>query len=143
MKKKLNNRGFTLIELLAVLVILITILTIAIPSITASVERNKKNVFNKKIDIIEAQAESYVNLYKNKINYSLFVSGDKEATIDGVSYTQIGSCCINISKIVNVGLLSSDDLKDADDKPIEGFVCYDKYTNKYLYNKTNVGTSEC
>ena len=128
MKKRLNNRGFTLIELLAVLVILITILTIAIPSITASVERNKKNVFNKKIDIIEAQAESFVNLYKNKFSdYSLFSSG---------------SCCIDIVEIEGVGLLNSDDLKDADDKKITGFVCYSDKDYKY-FNALSGSSSVC
>lgn len=127
MKKKKNNKGFTLVELLAVLVILITILTIAIPSITASVERNKKNIFNKKIDIIEAQAESFVNLYKNKFSdYSLFSSG---------------SCCIDIVEIEEVGLLSSDDLKDADDKEIIGFVCYDD--NQYEYSNVLNAHSVC
>ena len=128
--KKLNNKGFTLVELLAVLVILVTILTIAIPSITSSVERNKANMLLKKKKIIEAQAEIFADMYKNKFsNYSNFTNGN---------------CCIIISKIKDVGLLSEEDLKDADGNPISGFVCYDSSTKIYEYS-TSIpsGKSTC
>lgn len=119
---KKNNKGFTLIELLAVLVVLITILLIAVPSITSSIERNKQRMHDKKIDLIEAAAESYVNLYKNNINYTNF---------------KAGSCGIDISKIKNVGLLTNEDLLDADNKVISGSVWYSD--NKYIY-KTRGGS---
>lgn len=123
--KKINNKGFTLVELLAVLVILILILTIAIPSITSSVERNKNNVLNKKINIIEAQAESYVDLYKNKIsNYDTFKNG---------------RCGISVESIKAVGLLTDEDLKDADENDITGNVYYNNTEKKYIYQKN--GTS--
>ena len=115
---KKNNKGFTLIELLAVLVVLITILIIAIPSITSSIERNKKKMLEKKYDLIEAAAESYVNLYKNGINYTNF---------------KAGTCGIDISKIKNVGLLTDEDLLDSDNNIISGSVWYDKTNKKYYY----------
>lgn len=115
--KKLNKKGFTLIELLAVLVILITILTIAIPSITSSVERNKKNMLNKKIDIIEASAEAYVELYKNGFNYDSFMEGN---------------CCININELVSKNILKDSDILDADNEKITGAVCYENPNYKYF-----------
>lgn len=115
MKSIKNNKGFTLVELLAVLVVLITILLIAIPSITSSVERNKNKMLEKKYDIIEAAAETYVNLYKNKINYNSFIQGN---------------CSIDISKIKGVGLLTEEDLTN-DNKVITGSVKYSN--NKYTY----------
>ena len=120
--KKLNNKGFTLVELLAVLVILVTILTIAIPSITSSVERNKANMLEKKYKIIEAQAEIFADMYKNKfLNYSSFINDD-----DG--------CCINISDIKDNGLLTDEDLKDANGNQINGFVCYNSSAKTYNYS---------
>ena len=125
---KKNNKGFTLVELLAVLVILITILLIAIPSITSSVERNKKNMLNKKIDIIEAAAESYVNLYKNSINnYSLFKQGN---------------CVININDIKEKGLLTNEDLLDSDSNSITGYILYETATKEYKYSK-ELSKGEC
>lgn len=119
--KKLNNKGFTLVELLAVLVILITILMIAIPSITSSVERNKQKALDKKIDIIEAAAETYVNQYKNKINYSSFKNGN---------------CCIKLSDIKNSGILTIEDLKDSDNNEIVGSVCYNTTDRTYNYSES-------
>lgn len=115
MKSIKNNKGFTLVELLAVLVVLITILLIAIPSITSSVERTKNKMLEKKYDIIEAAAETYVNLYKNKINYNSFIQGN---------------CSIDINKIKAVGLLTEEDLTN-DNKVITGSVKYSN--NKYTY----------
>lgn len=123
-----NNKGFTLIELLAVLVLLLTILLIAIPSITSSVERNKNNMLKKKYDLIEAQAESYVNMYKNSINYQKFIS-----TTD--------FCGINIQKIKQTGLLTADDLKDADNKSIIGYIIYNN--GDYQYTKSIPSGGEC
>lgn len=119
---KKNNKGFTLVELLAVLVILITILLIALPSITSSVERNKAKMLEKKYDLIEAAAESYVNLYRNSINYTSF---------------KAGTCGIDISKIKTVGLLTDEDLLDADNNVISGSVWYSD--EKYVY-KSNGGS---
>ena len=119
---KLNDKGFTLVELLAVLVILVTILLIAIPSITSSVERNKQKLLEKKIDIIEVAAESYVNLYKNSINYTNFKKG---------------ICGIDVSKIVDVGLLTNEDLKYSDNNILDGSVWY--ISNKYKYQSETGG----
>lgn len=118
---KKNNKGFTLVELLAVLVVLIMILVIAIPSITSSIERNKKKMLEKKYDLIEAAAESYVNLYRNSIDYATFKNG---------------GCGIDISKIKNVGLLTDEDLFDADNNTINGSVWYNPAAKKYVYKKS-------
>jgi len=123
-----NKKGFTLIELLAVLVLLLTILLIAIPSITSSVERNKNNMLKKKYDLIEAQAESYVSMYKNSINYQKFISATD-------------FCGINITKIKATGLLTTDDLKDADNKTITGYIIYNN--GDYKYSKSIPSGGEC
>lgn len=123
---KLNNKGFTLVELLAVLVILITILVIAIPSITSSVERNKEQMLNKKYDLIEAAAESYVNLYKNNINYTSF---------------KAGTCGISLEDIKSVGLLTEDDLLDSNNQKINGLVWYNTTSKKYVFSSEKTG--EC
>lgn len=120
----MNNKGFTLVELLAVLVILITILTIAIPSITSSVERNKENMLNKKIDIIETSMEAYVDLYKNKIKYTKF----KE-----------GKCSINIKKLTDSGILKDSDMLDSDGNEIKGYIYYDVDNKKNKYTNEKVG----
>lgn len=120
---KKNNKGFTIVELLAVLVILITILLIALPSITSTVERNKENMLNKKYDMFEATAETYVSLYKNKINYSSFINGN---------------CVINLNDLVSKGLLTNEDLKDSNGKIIKGSIRY--VSSEYIYQKTE-GTS--
>lgn len=117
---KMNNKGFTLIELLAVLVVLITILVIAIPSITSSVERNKEKMLEKKYDLIEVAAESYVNLYKNSIKYTEF---------------KVGQCGISVEDIKSVGLLTEEDLLDSDNKKIDGYVWYNTTNKKYEYSK--------
>ena len=120
----MNNKGFTLVELLAVLVILITILTIAIPSITSSVERNKENMLNKKIDIIETSMEAYVDLYKNKIKYTKF---------------KVGKCSINIKKLTDSGILKDSDMLDSDGNEIKGYIYYDVVNKKNKYTNEKVG----
>ena len=120
----MNNKGFTLVELLAVLVILITILTIAIPGITSSVERNKENMLNKKIDIIETSMEAYVDLYKNKIKYTKF----KE-----------GKCSIDIKKLIDSGILKDSDMLDSDGNKIKGYIYYDVDNKKNKYTNEIVG----
>ena len=120
----MNNKGFTLVELLAVLVILITILTIAIPGITSSVERNKENMLNKKIDIIETSMEAYVDLYKNKIKYTKF---------------KVGECSIDIKKLIDSGILKDSDMLDSDGNKIKGYIYYDVDNKKNKYTNEIVG----
>lgn len=128
--KKINRKGFTLIELLAVLVILITILTIAIPSITSSVERNKKNMLDKKINIIETATEAYVELYKNSFKYDDFINGN---------------CCINIDDLVNKNVLKDSDILDADNDKITGKVCLvnDGVAMDYKYYSLSESKESC
>ena len=116
----MNRKGFTLVELLAVLVILLTILLVAIPSITSSVERNKENALKKKYDLIEAAAESYVNLYKNDL-------GDKYDDFFN------SGCNIKIENLKEKGLLTDEDLKDINNKEIVGSVKYED--KKYVFQE--------
>ena len=119
----MNDKGFTLVELLAILIILTTILMIAIPSITSSIERNKQKIKLKKLDIIETAAIEYNSKYKNKFQ-------DYYSFYDGY-------CCLDVEDIRDVGLLSDDDLLDADKSDIGGFVCYDNEDKKYSYSAQN------
>ena len=52
--KKINNKGFTLVELLVVIVILLAIVSLAIPSLTASMERNKTKTNNHKLELLSS-----------------------------------------------------------------------------------------
>ena len=63
----MNNKGFTLIELLGVIVVLAVIMAIAVPSITGINNNIKKNMLNKKIELIEEAALLYGQPLKNKI----------------------------------------------------------------------------
>jgi len=130
MKKNKNefSKGFTLVELLAVLVVLVTILLIALPSITSSVERNKQKMLDKKIDLIEAAAETYVDMYKNKIDYDNFKKN---------------TCGINVSELTKEGLLTTEDLLDADNKEIGGSIWYDKENKKYYHITSGAGDANC
>lgn len=119
--KKLNNKGFTLIELLAVIVILIAIIGIAIPSITASLERNKAKVDDSKKQIIISAAELYVSDHKN----SLIVSS--------------GSCYITIERIEDY--LSDNDIKDINDNNFTGKIVFNLDDNSYEYKDTFSGNS--
>ena len=58
---KLNNKGFTLVELLGVIIILMAILYLAIPSLTSSVERSKRNQFEQKKELIISAGELYIS----------------------------------------------------------------------------------
>ena len=55
----MNNKGFTLIELLAVIVLIGVVAAIAIPGIGKLNDTIKKNMLDKKIDIIEEAATLY------------------------------------------------------------------------------------
>lgn len=98
--KKLNNKGFTLIELLAVIVILIAIIGIAIPSITASLERNKDKVDKSKEQIIISAAELCVSDYKNEVA------------------RKSSPCYITIATLNRDGYLSDNDVVDSDGNSI-------------------------
>lgn len=94
------------------------IISIAIPSITSAVERNKKKTNEKKIEIIISQAEEYASIYKNKLK------------IDNN-----GSFCINVSDILDKGLLTLDETLDTDNISFSGSVRYDNSTKSYSYNE--------
>ena len=89
-----NKQGFTLIELLAVIVVLSIIVGIAIPTVLAVSKRIKKNMFCKKIQMIEEAAVNY-----GQDNYPLISSSSQGITI-------------KISELVINGYLKKD-VKDA------------------------------
>lgn len=93
--KKLNNKGFTLIELLAVIVILIAIIGIAIPSITASLERNKNKVNESKQQIIISAAELCISDNRNLVAINS------------------STCYISLDLLTSKGYITGDDKKDA------------------------------
>ena len=73
--------------------------------------------------MFEATAETYVSMYKNKINYNGFING---------------TCVINLNDLISNGLLTNEDLKDSNRKIIKGAI---KYTNgEYKFQKSE-GTS--
>ena len=72
------------------------------------------------MDIIESAALEYNGKYKNKFSsYDNFLNG---------------TCCLSIDAIKEVGLLSDDDLLDADKSDIDGVVCFDSEDKKYSYS---------
>ena len=67
----MNKKGFSLIELLAVIVIIGIIGGIGVVSVTAINNNIKKNMLEKKIDVIEAAAKLYGDDNKNSVIKSL------------------------------------------------------------------------
>ena len=102
--KKLNKKGFTLIELLAVVVILLAISVIAVSSISAAIERNKVKQNEAKQEILISYAKLYYDQYKN---------------------TLPNNRKIELSKLVDVGLATEEELYDVDGNPIAGDICFD------------------
>ena len=102
--KKLNKKGFTLIELLAVVVILLAISVIAVSSISAAIERNKIKQNDAKQEILISYARLYYDQYKNTLR-------NKEK--------------IELSKLVDAGLATEEELFDVDGNPIAGDICFD------------------
>ena len=95
----MNNKGFTLIELLGVIVVLVVIMAIAVPSITGINNNIKKNMLNKKIELIEEAALLYGQPLKNKI-----ISPSNKNT-----YNSYKCESIKIEKLVEDGYLDKDD----------------------------------
>lgn len=125
--KKLNNKGFTLVELLAVLVILIAIMGIAIPTISSSLERTKAKQNEAKYKILESAAELVLTDNKNTIYKKLDEGADS-------------ACYFELNNLSDY--LSSDDMKDADGKPLNGYIIFTK-PNNYEYKDNKDGISPC
>lgn len=85
-----NKKGFTLIELLAVVVILGVIMTIAIPNVTATIDKNKKETFIEDAIKIVSAAE-YKIRSDTKIKYP------DQNSITVISLEQIGTDEIEMS----------------------------------------------
>ena len=85
-----NKKGFTLIELLAVVVILGVIMTIAIPNVTATIDKNKKETF------IE-DAKKVVSAAEYKIRSDTKIEYPDENNITVISLEKIGSDEIAVS----------------------------------------------
>ena len=127
--KKINNRGFTLVEVLAVLVILSAIMAIALPSITSSMERNKKKQDDSKKEMLASFAEIYVADHRNSLYNWMSANGKDE-------------CYIKISTLKTAGLLSDDADKDSNGSTIDGVILFNKINNSYTYYVSATGT-EC
>lgn len=98
---KLNRKGFTLIELLSVVVLLLAISTIAVSSISAAIERNKKKQDEAAQRVIVGYAELYYQQHKNSVS--------------------VGSC-IMVQTLIDKGILTEDEAKDADGERFAGGV---------------------
>lgn len=85
-----NKKGFTLIELLAVVVILGVIMTIAIPNVTSTIDKNKKETF------IE-DAKKIVSATEYKIRSDTKIEYPSENTITVLSLEKIGTDEISVS----------------------------------------------
>ena len=120
---KLNNKGFTLVELLAVLAILITILLVAIPSITSSLSRSEKKELDAKKELIASSVE--IAISKNDDFYSKFKRGE---------------CSFKVEKLIEIGYITEDMVKDNNGVQISGCVKY--INNKYQFIDKNID-KEC
>ena len=109
----MKKNGFTLVELLAVIVVLSIIVGIAIP-ISLTVSRNiKKNMFCKKIKMIEEAAINY-----GQDNYSLINSGS-EGTVIRISDLVLNGYLKKDVKDANVG--SGAIISPIDNKSLDNF----------------------
>ena len=62
----MNKKAFTMVELIAIITIIGVILLFALPNITATLERNKKDaMINDAKDFVE-KAKNYINMNKTK-----------------------------------------------------------------------------
>lgn len=116
---KLNNKGFTLIELLGVIIILVTIILIAIPSITATMSRNKDKEIEAKQNLIIAEVK-------------LYVEGNRNRTKNFLN----GTCAYNTEILESSGIVSAENLVDSDENLIPGCVYYDLTKKTYLFAQT-------
>ena len=66
----MNTKGFTLIELLGVIMLLGIVTAIAVPSIGAITDSIKKNMLDKKVEIIEKAANLFGEDIKGSVIYS-------------------------------------------------------------------------
>ena len=107
-----KHNGFTLIELLAVIVVLSIIVGIAVPTTIAISKNVKKNMFCKKIKLIEEAAVSY-----GQDNYSLISASTNGKTI-------------KVSDLVISGYLK----KDVKDAQIGQGAIVNPMTNKSMDN---------
>ena len=103
----MNRKGFTLVELLGVVVILSIIMLIAIPNITSTLDRNKKDSYiadaKKFVSIVEYEirkgnVERPVDETPVKVTLDSLKTSDVEKDPDGNLYDTTNSY-VTISKI--------------------------------------------
>ena len=121
----MNKKGFTLIELIVVVGIIGVILLFALPNITSTLERNKKDeMINDAKDAIE-KAKNYLLTHKEfsdklKNNGTVYVSLDTIDSSNDIKDSPFGSAydrensCVTIqyngsSYVYRVNLITTDD----------------------------------
>ena len=128
----MNRKGFTLIELLAVLVILGIVMVIALPAITSSMGRTKDKQNQSRINLILSSAEVYVSDHKNEVYANMVSDGDNEKY-----------CYIRIQEdLVDGRYLTSELIKDMDDKELNGVIKYSSDGEYKYFNHIENGDSE-
>ena len=115
-----------MIEVLAVIVILVIIVAIAIPNISASLDRQTCKTIVNKTKLIESAAQFYVSDYRNYIVNTTLRKNTSDTSDDNTA------CKITIDNLKSK-YITEDDLKDGNNKKIEGFVVYDNSDETYTF----------
>ena len=105
--KKLNNNGFTLVELLATVALLSVISTIVIGGFSATLTKIDDQELTSKKELIYSATDLYLSNHPNLR-----------------STFQKGSCTINISSLVEEGLIEKKDTKDSQNSPLGPYITY-------------------
>lgn len=133
---KNNKKGFTLVELLAVIVIMAILVTIAVPSTMRISNKLKVDMYCKKIDAIETQAQLYGEDRRESFTGNFNQNG-----------TNYKSKTITVKELVDTGYLKKDQKdspyvvdprnKKTTDLYNMSFTIYIKYNRAYVsFNNT-------
>lgn len=120
---KKDIKGFTLVELLAVITVLGIVMAIGAISVNNLINRSKEKSYNEQVNAIELAAKTFATKHTEILDEELEEN------------------YILIDELKKDGLLENENMIDPrDGKEIEGCinVVYNKETNKYEYNFTEV-----